>query len=117
MKDRSREELQELREELTEDLRQTDMEIISCNNIIEGSKNREVLENQRLIRLELIGNKAHIISQLREIKKNIKINNSENNQPNNYGDLMRENNAKLDKVILLLRKINKKIGTSKCSVE
>lgn len=113
MKDLSIEELDHLRAELTEDLRTCDMEIISCNNIIEGSKDRGVLERQRLIRLELIEEKTGIINQLREIKNKIKMSNTENNKPNNYGDFMRENNEKLDKIILLLRKINHKMKVKK----
>lgn len=117
MKDMTIDELQALRIELTEDLRQTEMDLVQCNHVIAGSKDRAVLERQRLIRLDLIEAKKYTIDQMSEVKNHIKLHNVEHNKPNNYGDLMRENNERLDKIILLLRKINKKMGSSKCSVE
>lgn len=117
MKDLSIEELEALRIELTEDLKQTDLDLIQCNNIINGSKDRQVLERQRIIRLDLVENKTLIINELTEVKSHIKSYNLVNNKPNNYSDLMKINNEKLDMIILLLRKINKKMGSSKCSVE
>ena len=113
MKDRSIEELEALRIELTEDLKQTDLDLIQCNNIINGSKDRQVLERQRIIRLDLVENKTLIINELTEVKASIKSYNLVNNKPNNYGDLMKINNEKLDMIILLLRKINHKMKVKK----
>lgn len=107
------EELEALRLELTEDLRQNDMELIQCNNTITGSNDREVLERQRIIRLDLVDNKTYIINQLAEVKRNIKLHNAANNKPNNYGDYMKVNNAKLDEIILLLKRINHKMKVKK----
>lgn len=117
MKDMTIDELQALRIELTEDLRQTEMDLVQCNHVIAGSKDRAVLERQRLIRLDLIEAKKYTIDQMSEVKNHIKLHNVEHNKPNNYGDYMKENNQKLDEVILLLKRINHKLKVRKCSVE
>lgn len=113
LKNLNLDELQALRIELTEDLRQTEMDLVQCNHLIAGSKDRSVLERQRLIRLDLIEAKKHTIDQMSEVKNYIKLRNVEHNKPNNYGDYMKENNQKLDEVILLLKRINQKLKVKK----
>lgn len=118
MENQSIEELEALKLQLTEELRQNDIDLTECNSTIKISKDRETLERQRIIRLDLVENKKYLIEQLSEVKKNIKIyNNNNNNRQDSYADLMRANNEKLDKIILLLRRINKKFDVKKDGAE
>jgi hypothetical protein len=107
------EELESTKIVLTHDLNQNTVDLIECNQIISRSTDREVLERQRIIRIDLVENKTYLLNQLAEVKKTIKIRNVENNKSNNFGDLLKENTAKLDEVILLLKRINHKLKIKK----
>jgi len=110
MKNLNIEQLIDLKDKTLRELQMLEADFTASNADIKNIKSNAEKQQELEWRASAVEQKREILERLRVVKAELKIKQAEATGANNYGDLMRINNQKLDDIINILKNIFNRIN-------